>query len=476
MREMKRPLLVLALALALCAGIAASASASTWTGRQLPGEISGGMLFAISCPTSELCVAVGGGNTVVSSTNPTGPASSWGVANVGIGGNGSPNQRQIKGVSCPTPQLCVAVNFEGLVYTSTNPAGGAAAWAATDLTPTGPSAHLYGVSCPSPTFCAASAGEGRIYTTTNPTGGAAAWTLTEIPGPLELRGVSCVSASFCVVVGDNGDNIRPEPTDDPQVLSSTNPLGGAWQRVELGAGQGSLFGVGCSAPALCVTGNLLGDLLVSGNSTGPASAWSRIDSGATIQITDADCPAPSRCVAIDNNADVLTSTDPTGGAAAWTFTNILPYPGVDETIANAMWGVSCPTVSFCAISAAAGQVFTSTDPFVVADPSQGKKKRRKRSPKRPRTTIAKGPAPEIAHAGSRLPVRYLFFARRHVKVRGFTCKLDRRPAKRCLSPKRYRVGQGKHVFRVRAIGRTGLRAPRRSTAFASAAPRRCPRA
>ena len=45
------------------------------------------------------------------------------------------------------------------------------------------------------------------------------------------------------------------------------------------------------------------------------------------------------------------------------------------------------------------------------------------------------------------------------KVRGFSCKLDRRPFRPCRSPKRYRLGVGKHVFMVRATGLTGLEGP-----------------
>jgi hypothetical protein len=61
---------------------------------------------------------------------------------------------------------------------------------------------------------------------------------------------------------------------------------------------------------------------------------------------------------------------------------------------------------------------------------------------------------------------FRFFARHRVKVDGFVCKLDRRPLKRCRSPKRYRhIGLGRHVFRVRAIGWTGLKGPAATSRF-----------
>jgi hypothetical protein len=450
------------LALAVSGTSATAAFGSTWTGHPLGGEAAKVTMFGISCPTSSMCVAVGGNNTIASTSDPGG---AWNVVYAGEGAlptNGIFPGRQIRGVSCPSPQLCVAVSFKGLIYTATEPTGSAAAWSVADLDSSGPSTHLYGISCPSPSFCAAAAGSGKIVTSTNPTGGAAAWSTTQLEQPLELRGVSCVSQSLCVAVGDDAEEIRPGPTDNGEIVSSTNPLGGAWGRVSMPGAQGPLYGVSCPSSALCVSGNLLGNLVISTNPTGAASAWTTTDGGGAVQITAADCPSTSQCVAVDNNGDVLTSTDPTGGPGEWTFTNVVPF-SIPATEANGMFGVSCPSASLCAV-AAKGQIFTSTDPFVVPPPTpkgttKKSKKKHKKRPKRPRVTIARAPEPGVEINGSRVRVRALFFARKHVQVRGFACKLDGRPVKRCRSPKAYTVGIGKHVFRVRAIGWTGLRGP-----------------
>lgn len=448
---------------------AAGAVAADWSDRQLNAEAAGVSrlpLFGISCTSSQLCVSVGGGNTIGSSTNPSGDASAWKVVYAGSGPYpGQPNQRQIRGVSCPSPQLCVAVTFEGLIYTSTNPTGDAPSWQVTDVDGDGPNTHFYGVSCPSPDFCAAAAGEAQILTSTNPTGGPGAWTRTQLPGPAELRGISCASAALCVAVGDNGDNIRPEVGDQALVAASGNPLAGAgaWSVSPL-PGRQSLYGVSCPSAALCVSGDTLGNLLVATSPTGGTGAWRAIDGGGSVQITDVDCVSPSLCAAIDNNGDVLTSTNPNGGAGDWTFENLVPFPFVDESQLNAFFGISCPSRGFCAISAMAAHIFTSTNPFEVSAPVQtaagGKKKaRKKRRPKRPRVMIASGPPPGVEITTRKVTVRFRFFARHHAQVRGYLCKLDRHRARRCRSPKAYRVGLGRHVFRVRAIGWTGLRGP-----------------
>ncbi len=461
--------------LALSLVPAGFARGATWTGIQLP-EAAKAPLFGISCPTTSLCVAVGGGNTITSSANPTGGPGAWSVAFVGAGPV-PPNQRQVRGVSCPSPQLCVAVTFEGLVYTSTNPTGGAGAWSGADLAGSGPNTHLYGVSCPSPSFCAAAAGGGKIVTSTNPAGGPTAWSTTQLEQPVELRGISCVSPSLCVAVGDDGQVIRPEPTDDGVVFVSTSPLGGIWQQAQAPGGQGSLFGVSCPSPGLCVSGNMLGNLVISTDPANASVPWATTDGGGTVQITAADCPSPTHCVVVDNNGDVLTSTDPTGGASAWTFANVAPYPATDSTAfaaGNHMFGVSCATTSFCAIVANHGQVFTSEDPFAAPRPVAEGKGKRSKGPKRPRVRIAASPDPETQFDGRKYPARFRFFAVKRVQVRGFVCKIDRRPMKRCRSPRAYRVGVGKHVFRVRAIGRTGLRGPQAVVRFKTCRPQPLP--
>lgn len=427
-------------------------------------------MLGMSCPTTSFCVATGAGNTIATSTNPTGGAADWSVAFVGAGTLPTPEgvspARQIRGVDCTSPALCVGVSFEGLIYTSTNPGGGAGAWTVTDIDPPGPNTHMSGVSCPSPSFCAAAADKGRIITSTNPLGGAGAWTITELGQTLRLRAISCTSPAFCVAVGDEG-----------QILSSTNPTGGAgaWNRTQISglAIDRGLYGVSCPSPTLCVTGDSVGRLLVATAPGGPESAWAPAQGGGTVQLTAADCLSPTQCAVIDNNGDVLTSTDPTGGPSAWTFTNIAPYPLLDEddgVQTNGFFGISCPSPSLCAISANRGLIYTSTDPFAAAPPppaTTGKKSpgKGKARIKRPRAKIAAQPPPGVEVKGRKTKVRFRFFAAGHAFTRGFVCKLDDRPLRRCKSPKSYRVGLGRHVFRVRAIGWSGLKGPAARVAF-----------
>ena len=457
-------------ALAIGAIAAPAAGASEWHGVQLPGEAGKVPIFGISCPTTRLCVAVGGNNTVASTINPTSSAPTWQVVYAGKGAvptgpKTSIAYRQVRGVSCPSPGLCVAGTFEGDVYTTTEPTGEASGWAVADIDGGGPNTHIYGISCPTPALCVAAAGGGKIVSSTNPTGGSAAWTTTQLtPATLELRGVSCASPSFCVVVGNEG-----------LILSTPSPTSGAasWTQTVPPVGNGNLFGVSCAAP-LCLTGNTGGNLITSVNPLSTPPSWKTVGGGGSVQITGASCVSPSACVAVDSNGDVLTSTNPSGGTGAWTFTNVLPFPLVDETSANHFFGVSCPSTSLCGIAGNDGQVLTSTDPF-DADPVPIKRKRPpRRGPKRPGVKIANGPRGFMVARHGKVTAQIRFFAVRHAPVRGFVCRLDAGPVRRCHSPKRYRVGPGWHKFRVRAIGSTGLRGPVAKTIFRVFAPSEWP--
>src|SRR5262249_38704486 len=112
-------------------------------------------------------------------------------------------------VSCPSENLCVAVGYEGSVYVSTDPTGGSGAWSVSDVNAgLRVAAHLTSVSCPSPALCVAVSGGsnnsngGKVLTSTNPASGN--WQAIQLSSALDLRGVSCGSPSLCVAVAREG--------------------------------------------------------------------------------------------------------------------------------------------------------------------------------------------------------------------------------------------------------------------------------
>lgn len=190
--------------------------ASDWASAQLA---SGEGISELSCPSVSLCVATNEGRNILTSTDPTGGASAWTATAVGQAGIG------LDVVSCPSVSLCVVgeatngnVTWNDNILTSTDPTGGASTWKTTTIEP----GKLYdpvglnALTCPSVSLCVASDNFGNIVTSTDPTGGASAWTTTTPAQGIFFTGISCPSVSLCVGVDAAGN-----------VLTSTDPAGGA---------------------------------------------------------------------------------------------------------------------------------------------------------------------------------------------------------------------------------------------------------
>jgi hypothetical protein len=459
------------LALAAIGAYTGSASAAKWTLQQLPPASP---LSGVSCPSESLCVAVGGLDTLAFSQDPTGGAAKWHVVNpdypVGPGKTcvegeahcPTPGGR-LQAISCASPSFCVAASYEGFVYVSSDPTGGADAWTPAVVNDGTGNTHLTAVSCPTSSFCAAVSGgyrvSGKMLTSTDPASGR--WEVTQLGSPLDLRGVSCGTPTFCVAVAREG-----------RIFISTNPTGGAaaWRAISTPGGLGDLEGVDCVSTLLCATGNLTGNILTS---TNPAdgTAWRETNAGASVQITGVSCPTADQCVAVDNNGDVLTSSDPTGGADTWHFENLVPFTpteGTERQPWNALFGASCASTSLCALVGIKGRIFTSTDPFSASSDSAG---HRRRARKRPRTilVLAERFWKVAVTRHRRVRARFRFYS--PTRTRGFECKRDRGRYRPCNSPLRYWAARGRHVLRVRAIGPTGLRGPAAIKHFRVYAPR-----
>jgi hypothetical protein len=320
--------LLLALAVA-----PAAASASEWTVAQLPGGSVQAAFYAISCTSASFCVTTGGNGTIAVSTNPTGGASAWKVGRPGgsvdlPGGEGGEvyyGGAQIRGVSCPSPVLCVAASLDGRFYSSANPAGDpATAWKVVKQAESGPSIHMFGVSCPTTTFCVVVGYGGKVLTSGDPTGESSAWTVTQLSEPFDFRGVSCPTPGFCAAVGREG-----------KIVVSENPAGGpgAWRSLGAPAGESPLNGISCPTADLCVTGNA-GKILTS-TSPGSAGSWRAVNAGTGLPISAVSCPTTSACAAVDDNADVLISTDPTGGERPGPSTTRFPSANPRATACSA---------------------------------------------------------------------------------------------------------------------------------------------
>jgi hypothetical protein len=281
--------------------------------------VSNESFFGVSCASVSLCVAVGG-NDVLIATDLAGGAIAWTKT--------TPDQGSyFYAVSCPSVSLCVvggggaSIHGGPTILTSTDPTGGASSWSGVRVA--SGDGIVNAVSCPSVSLCVATTNTGVVLSSTNPTGGASAWTKTTIDQGASLIAVSCPSVSLCVASNTNYAN-----GSNGNILTTTDPTGGAsaWTKATIDAGAPynpvSLDALSCPSVALCVAGDSNGNILTSTDPTGGASAWTKASverphvNGNSIDAVS--CPSVALCVVGDLNGNILTSTDPTGGANAWT--------------------------------------------------------------------------------------------------------------------------------------------------------------
>jgi hypothetical protein len=430
-----RAVLGLVSAFLLLAFAPGAVAASEWQADQFPENGETGLFLDVDCPSPSLCVAVGSNDAVASSSDPSGGIGAWRIGHLQEPGSygdipSAPGDTvilpgaQIRGVSCPGTGFCIAVTRLGGIFTTTDPNGGVGAWSGFHLQESGPRMHMYGVSCPSVSLCVAVALGGKIVTSTDPAGGPGAWAVAQLPEELELQDVSCASPSLCVAVGEEGT-----------VVTSTDPTGGAgaWT-VTREPRFGTMMGVSCPSGSFCVTGN--SDAVLSAtNPPGGAAAWKEAAGVTPLPLTAFDCATTTACAAVNNNFDVIASTDPGGSPSAWTFTNAVPYTG-----ANGAFGISCPSTSLCVGVGTHYLIATSTDPFGDGPAAAGPKAGLRR--------------PKIRIAKKRVKVGFRF---REIGAEvGFLCKLDKQKFRPCKSPRRDRVGLGRHAFRVKADDPGGM--------------------
>jgi hypothetical protein len=357
--------------------------AGAWTITNIDGT---NPLTGVSCPSESLCVAVDRGGNVVTSTDPTGGAAAWRIARVdptGVLCGGLSNEIcfGLTGVSCPSASLCVAVDLKGNVVTSTHPTADVSAWHVAHVDTRGVGCSyggncygLSGVSCQSVSLCVAVDGDGNVVTSTNPTGGASAWHIAHVDaaslctpgsGCFGLSGVSCPSRSLCVASDQQGN-----------VVTSANPTGGAhaWTTTKVNSSIAGVFtsvGVSCPSLAFCVAVNGggsaggVGTAVTSTSPTGGSRAWvtTKVDGNQSLMAVSC-APGTSLCVAGDNGGNAVTSINPAGGARAWSTTNIdnRAISTTTNVTDLGLSGVSCPSASLCIAVDSLGSVLVGQGP------------------------------------------------------------------------------------------------------------------
>lgn len=345
-------------------------------------------LWAISCPSSSLCV--GGGRLLMTSTNPAAGASSWQPVAAPTPAPTPPPQPpcappteptpngyfcpapepvviepapietfDLQSLSCPSTSLCVAAGgtygsrssqLSNEVFTSTDPTGGSSAWQYAILPGKG---GIRSISCTPTAVCVAITGANKILTTSNPTGGPGAWKSTDLY-PYAPNAVAC-QPGLCVIAGEDG-----------YVLAATNPLGGlgAWAGNQIGY-QEPISGVACASRKLCVADDGFGEVL---SSTRPARGnghwradWSARSSRTTTPLLSSGTCTPTGLCAIAGgeygrsgvirSGIIVTNTNPARHPRSWKQARVDSAP---------ISAIACPTSTFCVAADRQGDILTAS--------------------------------------------------------------------------------------------------------------------
>ncbi len=290
-----------------------------------PTGASSSSLSGVSCLSSISCTAVGGfanastDEPLIESWNGT----SWSIVPSPSPGTGPNNA--LDSVSCTSPTFCVAVG----VYNAPDLGTGTLveSWDGTawSVIPSpnrdGGDNFLNGVSCLSPTSCTAVGTGGGDYPsqlvfTLVESWDGSVWSIVPSPNPYGgnyaedfLRGVSCVSSTFCVAVGLENPGVGPGatvtvveawngtawstvPSPDPSIDSDPSPVN-------------QLSGVSCTSSTDCVAvgyylnGPGVDELTLVESWNG--SAWAVTPSPnheASDSLSKASCVNSRRCTAV----------------------------------------------------------------------------------------------------------------------------------------------------------------------------------
>jgi hypothetical protein len=292
-------------------GSAAAAPALGWSAPSVFD--SGNSPSGVSCASESLCVAIDRQGNVLSTSDPTVLHPSWAIVAKDEG-------KSLDAVSCVQGGPCVAVDDRGDALVD----GGSSISAWSSPTPIDGGSPLTGVSCASASMCVAVDEEGEVLTGSG--SGTGGWSAASVDAGHHLTGVSCSSQGLCVAVDDAGN-----------VLSSANPAGGSgtWHSQRISAAQ--LIGASCSTSASCLAVDSAGNALASSDPSAVSATWSEtpIDSEA---LTAVSCASSGLCVAIDGGGQTFAGDDVTAPIPAW---------GASSAGATGIAGISCLPGGFC---------------------------------------------------------------------------------------------------------------------------------
>ncbi|MGD0686985.1 MAG: hypothetical protein ABSA03_17950 [Streptosporangiaceae bacterium] len=348
----------------------AQAATVTWSVAHSPNGSGASTLTDVSCASATRCMAVGFytdssdvDQTLAESWNGT----SWSLTKIPDKGS---SDNILMGVSCASATRCMAVGYHstgsGAVQILAETWNGSA-WSVTSThNPSSTYDALNGVSCASVKSCMAVgfANIGSNTETVAESWNGSSWTVRTSQNPggsyTLFGGVSCASTASCVAVGSQFDGV----SEDLTLVESWN--GSSWSVVPSTPSPGEnnfLAGVSCVSSTHCVavgqaqTADLTTTVIESWN----GGSWQLADSsnpGSTSdQLNDVSCAGSKSCVAVgdDTSGGVTDTLIETLSGGSWPATTS-PDPSSSY---NTLRGVSCTAPGSCAAAGSDAPAATS---------------------------------------------------------------------------------------------------------------------
>lgn len=284
--------------------------------------------------------ATNGGGSLTAASVPSGVVASSIPASSGYTQTVD-SSNSLNAVSCvPQTSECVLSDSAGKAFYATNvSASGAASWSAWTGPGTSPSEAL---SCPATSLCLMAAGSdegygGNLYYATSLGG---AWTTAYSPG-YGVDAISCASSSFCVDGQDSEGYFR----------YSASPASTGWILEDQGSA--AMKGVFCLSSSFCVLADSAGNVHVATTTTQiESSSWTETNVDGTSALNGITCTSTTSCVAVDGAGNILDLSIASNGAATVTKQNL---------DANSLVAIACPGSSVCVTLDSQGNVFISAD-------------------------------------------------------------------------------------------------------------------
>lgn len=335
---------------------------STWAVADPPVPTGGtnAALNGVSCPSATFCMAVG--SYLTSRLRPVPLVERWNGSSWRILRSRPPagaRESSLAAVSCANESACMATGYEtgaDFVRVTLAEAWSGTSWSVVPSpNPDGAQASSFnGVSCPSATRCRAVGtydNSDFIAVALAESWDGTSWTVVPSPSPAgspssELRGVSCVTASRCLAVGDSYDRTRAAKID--ALVETWNGSSWSIRSAPSPSTTSGLDGVSCAGVDTCLAAGSFFNS--SGNYQLLAESWN----GRSLAITNQDgvlagvsCVTANYCVAVGSYLSHGSAS--TTLAEVWNGDTWRLSPPVDPVGSRGSYltAISCLSVNQC---------------------------------------------------------------------------------------------------------------------------------